>query len=87
MVSEAMTAGEGAAEDVFFRLWTRREALVKAAGESVAGTDYPAVNGDAAVFKDVEYNLADAGVPGAGLYAAVCSDGTVSGKDIGTIEL
>ena len=77
MVSEAMAGGgEGAAEDVFFRLWARREALVKAAGGSVAGTDFPAVNGDAAVFRDTEYILADVKIPGTGLYAAVCSDGT-----------
>ena len=76
LVCAAVTAGADAAEDVFFRLWTRREALVKAAGGSVAGTDFPAVNGDAAVFRDTEYILADVKIPGTGLYAAVCSDGT-----------
>jgi hypothetical protein len=76
MVCAAVTAGADAAEDVFFCLWTRREALVKAAGESVAATDFPAVNGDAAVFRDTEYIIADVRIPGAGLYAAACCDGT-----------
>ncbi len=75
LVCAAVTGGEDAAEDVFFRLWTRREALVKAAGGSVAATDFPAVNGDAAVFRDIAYSIADVKIPGTGLYAAVCSDG------------
>ena len=76
LVSAAMAdGGADAAEDVFFRLWTRREALVKAAGVSVAGTDIPAVNRDAAVFRDTEYSIADVRIPGDGLYAAVCTSG------------
>jgi hypothetical protein len=71
--------------DLFFRIWARREALVKAAGGSVAGTDFPAVNGDAAVFRDTEYIIADVGIPGAGLYAAVCSDGIQ--MPVRTVEL
>ena len=85
LVCAAVTAGADAAEGVFFRLWTRREALVKAAGGSVAGTDFPAVNGDAAVFRDTEYIIADVGIPGAGLYAAVCSDGIQ--MPVRTVEL
>lgn len=34
------------AEDVFFRIWTRREALAKALGESAIKSDLPAVLGD-----------------------------------------
>ena len=85
LVCAAVTAGADAAEDVFFRLWTRREALVKAAGGSVAGTDFPAVNGDAAVFRDTEYIIADVGIHSAWLYAAVCSDGIQ--MPVRTVEL
>ncbi len=69
--------GHDAAETVFFRLWTRREALVKAAGASVAGTDIPSVTGDEAFFAGTGYSLADVSIPGAELYAAVCTAGAM----------
>ena len=79
LVSAALEdRGPEAADDVFFRIWTRREALVKAAGASVAGTDFPPVNGDTAVFRDTEYSITDVRLPGAELYASVCSDGPVT---------
>ena len=79
LVSTALEdRGPEAADDVFFRIWTRREALVKAAGASVAGTDFPPVNGDTAVFRDTEYSITDVRLPGAELYASVCSDGPVT---------
>lgn len=65
--------GEGA-EDAFFRLWTRREALVKAAGTSVAGTDIPSVINDTAEYDGVDYHIEDVEIPGGKLYAAVCTE-------------
>lgn len=65
------------AEMVFFRLWTRREALVKAAGTSVAGTDIPSVAGDEAFYAGTRYSLADVSMPASEIYAAVCTAGAM----------
>lgn len=56
----------------FFRLWARREALVKAAGSSVAGSGIPPVNSDAAEFEGTAYLIADVMIPGSDASAAVC---------------
>ncbi len=37
---------DGQAKDVFFRIWTRRETLAKALGDSAIKSDLPAVLGD-----------------------------------------
>ena len=66
--------------DGFFRLWARREALVKAIGTSVAATDIPSASGDAAEYQGVRYEILDAELqpdasdePGAcRLHAAIC---------------
>ena len=58
----------------FFRLWTRREALVKAAGTSVADTGAPAVSGDEAEYKGRTYRILDIDIPGEDLFAAVCAE-------------
>ena len=66
------------AQDEFFRLWTRREALAKAAGETVYDTDLPSVLPDEAAAYGKSYKLLDISFPaeavpdGAKLYAAVC---------------
>lgn len=78
LVSDAAgNCGQGAAETAFFRLWTRREALVKAAGASVAGTDIPSVSGDEVLYAGSGYSIADVSIPGAELYAAVCTAGAM----------
>lgn len=69
------TSDEREAEvtDEFFRLWARREALVKAAGGSVAGSDTPSVIGDRAVYCGTGYAIQDIEIPAADrMYAAVC---------------
>lgn len=59
--------------DEFFRIWTRREALVKALGGTVYDADLKAVSGDHLKAGGKEYMISDisiADVPG--LYAAIC---------------
>lgn len=71
----AAVSGETGAEvtDEFFRLWARREALVKAAGGSVAGSDIPSVKGRSASYCGTEYVMHDIEIPAADrIYAAVC---------------
>jgi phosphopantetheinyl transferase len=71
----AAVSGETGAEvtDEFFRLWARREALVKAAGGSVAGSDTPSVIGERAVYCGTGYAIQDIEIPAADrIYAAVC---------------
>lgn len=79
-ISERFFAAQDAAmitsaED-FFRIWTRREALVKALGSTVADTDLPAVSGETAEFGDRRFSIRDICIPGmSDLYAAVCLEG------------
>lgn len=49
----------------FFRIWARREALIKAIGGSVADTDIPAVSGDSAEYKGKQYMIMDIEIPDA----------------------
>lgn len=63
---DAAHAGE------FFRMWTRREALIKAAGTSVAGSDVPAVSEDEVRYGGILYRIADISVPGCRADAAIC---------------
>lgn len=63
---DAMYAGD------FFRLWTRREALIKAAGTSVAESDVPAVNRDEVCYGGRLYRLKDITVPGCEAFGAIC---------------
>lgn len=59
--------------DDFFRIWTRREALIKAAGTSVADTDLPPVLGDRVMYRGTDYRIYDIVIPDAPeLYAAIC---------------
>ncbi len=73
------------ARDVFFRLWTRREALAKAMGGTVYDTSLPSVRPDEIAFCGKSYKLLDIAFPagaapdGAKLYAAVCAED--DGKD------
>ena len=71
----AEAADAQAADIEFFRLWTRREAMVKALGTSVAGTDVPPVSGGSAEYDSEIYTICDVDIPGDNLYAAVCYAG------------
>lgn len=52
-----------AARSEFFRLWSRREALVKAFGGSVYETDLPPVSGPYAIIGGREYAIKDLSFP------------------------
>ena len=63
-------------EDEFFRLWTRREALVKAYGGSVADSRIPSVSPDRADCRAESFALRDITLPEMPeLYAAICVKG------------
>lgn len=62
--------------DTFFRVWTRREALVKALGGSVADSDLPAVLTGNTEVGGKKYSITDIELPYIRqLYAAMCFEG------------
>lgn len=76
-VAAAYEAGPAEGGDEFFRLWARREALVKAAGGSVADSGIPSVLQDRIVYEGGSYSICDIQLPGMPeIYAAVCVKGT-----------
>lgn len=81
VIDGAYRAGARPYEDIrsdFFDLWTKREALIKAAGLSVADENCPAV----ALHQSAEYNgdkfyVSNVNFPGPDtLHAAICLDAT-----------
>ena len=70
-VAGALAGGEDA-EELFFSLWTRREAMVKSIGSSVARQDIPAVCRDTVEYDGVPYYIRNIQIPGENLYAAIC---------------
>lgn len=81
------------ATELFFRIWTRREALAKAMGGSAFDSSLPSVAGDTVTVKGKIYTIRDTGFPETsgfpeasehpndterpGLFAAVCLEGDV----------
>ena len=62
-------------EPAFFKIWARREALIKALGGSVAETDLPSVLSDKIVFAGRMWHMEDAVIPGTEkLAAALCAE-------------
>ena len=62
--------------DVFFRLWARREALIKAAGGSVADRSTPSVLDDSVSYGGEAYGICDVSMPDLpGVFAAACVKG------------
>lgn len=61
-------------DDEFFRIWARREALVKAAGGSVVATDIPSVLGSEVTLDGELWKIRDITIPGCDkLKAAICT--------------
>ena len=78
-------ADEQKANDEFFRIWTRREALIKAVGGTVCDTSMPAVSSDHIAVDGKSYTVNDIRIPEtADLYAAVCiyNRGTAAEQDL-----
>ena len=77
LVSGACSAeGEAVApaRSEFFRIWTRREAFVKAIGSSVVREDYPALGTNSSVkYEGRIYYIGNIGMPESyALHAAIC---------------
>lgn len=80
VIEGAYRTGQRSPDDIrcdFFEIWTKREALIKAAGLSVADDNCPPV----ALHRGAEYNGADYFVsnvsfpgPGRRMHAAICLD-------------
>ena len=87
----------GTAEDLFFRIWTRREALAKALGGSAIKSDLPPVLGDRVSFGTRAWRIADIpaekeifsgrDIAEEKLYAALCfEDGSWNDDDNGPAD-
>ncbi len=73
LVEDASEIGESEGRKEFFRLWTRREALIKAIESSVADTSLPAVNEDIVSVAGKEYVIKTIDLTGEKeLHAAIC---------------
>lgn len=80
------TAKISSADD-FFRVWTRREALVKALGGTVYDSDLPAVLRDDLSIGGKRYTVSDIVIPEIpDLYAAVCIDSKEAGSGLKLIR-
>ena len=72
-VESAMKAGESEGRAEFFRLWARREALIKAIEGSVADTSLPPVSKDKVIIDGREYVIRTIELAGEKeLHAAIC---------------
>ena len=72
-VENAMETGESEGAKTFFRLWTRREALIKAIGGSVADTSLPSVSEDTVSVSGREFVIRTIDLTGEKeLHAAIC---------------
>lgn len=60
-------------EDEFFRLWARRESLVKAVGTTVVNSDLPSTLENPVPFEGEDWIIEDIEIPGLKLHAALCS--------------
>ncbi len=73
------TAFEEERADIFFKIWARREALVKAAGTSAARADIPDVlTHDIVEYQERQWKIMDIEFPSLNtsdkIYAAVCTE-------------
>ena len=71
---EEAEAVKARGEDEFFRIWARREALVKAVGTSIVNAHLPNTLDDTVEFEGVVWQINDIEIPDApGAFAAVCA--------------
>ena len=71
---EETEAVKARGEDEFFRIWARREALVKAVGTSIVNAHLPNTLGDIVEFEGAVWQIKDISIPGvSGAFAAVCA--------------
>lgn len=76
-VETACREDETKGSDLFFRLWARREALVKADGGSAADSSIPSVLSGRIKMNGRDFIINDVCIPGMPeLFAAVCLQGT-----------
>lgn len=69
----------------FFRLWSRREALVKSVGTTIVNSNLPSTLGETVEFEGRLWHLRDVTLPGSeGLFTAVCTlaDGEIDVREI-----
>ena len=59
-------------EEAFFRIWARREALVKAAGTGIMNASLPSTLGEEVDYEGARWQLKDVEIPGID-HAAVCA--------------
>ena len=65
---------ESRGSEAFFRIWARREALVKAVGTSIVNAHLPSTLTDEVEFEDEVWQLRDIEIPNMnGAFAAVCA--------------
>ncbi len=88
-IEDLYEENEEAASAEFFRIWTKREALVKAMGSSVYETDLPPVSSGEAEADGRNYIMKNIAFPGGAcsgegkdLFAAVCMEGSGASDDI-----
>ncbi|MBR0308214.1 MAG: 4'-phosphopantetheinyl transferase superfamily protein [Mogibacterium sp.] len=85
LVEAAFAENNETGRKVFFQIWTRREALVKAAGATVHESSIAAVGSKDLTHVtayDREYTIWDIEIPGIEkLHAAVCVEGTVCSSE------
>ena len=91
MVANESSASESecvnASVNEFFRIWARREALVKAIGNSIVTSDLPSTLDDEVEYEGCRWQIRDVEIPGLdGGYAAVCyparNDSEIEMKEI-----
>ena len=83
-VAEAIADGSlSDAEDVFFRIWTRREALAKAMGSTAFDSTLPSVATGIVRAGGKAYTIRDTELPGIPeLYAAICLEGETAQNNV-----
>lgn len=83
-IADLCSRGDADAGAEFFRIWTRREAMVKALGGTVYDTGLPAVTSDTVAVCGKILHIRDISIPGlADVFASVCTEEECSGSDIG----